>query len=122
LSDAKSFYSKIKWHSRHYRVADLEGQLRNTIIAKNDRCLRRQPGPLPRYGRQPGALAEKISGDPQTSFTEYGSPWTVSWSKSFAPEELQKLLDQRIKHERARRHGKFTQYQVSSGHPHRRRK
>jgi len=34
LSDAKSFYSKISGTRDLYRVADLEGQLRNTIVAK----------------------------------------------------------------------------------------
>ena len=34
VNDAKTFYSKISGTRDLYRVADLEGQLRNTIVAK----------------------------------------------------------------------------------------
>jgi len=58
------------------------------------RC--RQPSAVLDMAANQGALAEKISEQLKPAFTEYGLTWTPLWSKTFAADELQKVLDQRI--------------------------
>src|SRR5205823_333106 len=72
LSDAKSFYSKISGTRDIYHVADLEGQLRNTIIAKMTDAFAASQVPFLDMAANQGALAEKIGEALKPSFTDYG--------------------------------------------------
>src|SRR6266850_512065 len=71
LSDAKSFYSKISGTRDLYRVADLEGQLRNTIVAKMTDAFAASQVPFLDMAANQGALAEKISEQLKPAFTQY---------------------------------------------------
>ena len=50
IADPKMFYQKISGTRDIYRVADLEGQLRNTIVARMTDQLRAKLRPVPRHG------------------------------------------------------------------------
>ena len=118
LSDAKSFYSKISGTRDLYRVADLEGQLRNTIIAKMTDAFAASQVPFLDMAANQGALAEKISETLKPSFTEYGLTLDSFVVENLSlPEELQKVLDQRISMNVLGDMGKFTQYQVAQAIP-----
>ena len=118
LSDAKSFYSKISGTRDIYRVADLEGQLRNTIIAKMTDAFAASQVPFLDMAANQGALAEKISATLKPSFTEYGLTLDSFVVENLSlPEELQKVLDQRISMNVLGDMGKFTQYQVAQAIP-----
>jgi membrane protease subunit (stomatin/prohibitin family) len=118
LSDAKSFYSKISGTRDIYRVADLEGQLRNTIIAKMTDAFAASQVPFLDMAANQGALAEKISETLKPSFTEYGLTLDGFVVENLSlPEELQKVLDQRIGMNVLGDMGKFTQYQVAQAIP-----
>jgi len=118
LSDAKSFYSKISGTRDIYRVADLEGQLRNTIIAKMTDAFAASQVPFLDMAANQGALAEKISETLKPSFTEYGLTLDSFVVENLSlPEELQKVLDQRISMNVLGDMGKFTQYQVAQAIP-----
>jgi len=118
LSDAKSFYSKISGTRDLYRVADLEGQLRNTIVAKMTDAFAASQVPFLDMAANQGALAEKISETLKPSFTEYGLTLdTFAVENLSLPEELQKVLDQRISMNVLGDMGKFTQYQVAQAIP-----
>jgi len=118
LSDAKSFYSKISGTRDIYRVADLEGQLRNTIIAKMTDAFAASQVPFLDMAANQGALAEKISETLKPSFTEYGLSLDSFVVENLSlPEELQKVLDQRISMNVLGDMGKFTQYQVAQAIP-----
>jgi len=118
LSDAKSFYSKISGSRDVYRVADLEGQLRNTIIAKMTDAFAASQVPFLDIAANQGALAEKISETLKPSFTEYGLTLDSFVVENLSlPEELQKVLDQRISMNVLGDMGKFTQYQVAQAIP-----
>ncbi len=113
LSDAKSFYSKISGTRDIYHVADLEGQLRNTIIAKMTDAFAASQVPFLDMAANQGALAEKISEALKPSFTEYGLTLDSFVVENLSlPDELQKVLDQRISMNVLGDMGKFTQYQV----------
>jgi membrane protease subunit (stomatin/prohibitin family) len=118
LSDAKSFYSKISGTRDIYRVPDLEGQLRNTIIAKMTDAFAASQVPFLDMAANQGALAEKISETLKPSFTEYGLALDSFVVENLSlPEELQKVLDQRISMNVLGDMGKFTQYQVAQAIP-----
>jgi len=118
VSDAKSFYSKISGTREIYRVPDLEGQLRNTIIAKMTDAFAASQVPFLDMAANQGALAEKISETLKPSFTDYGLTLDSFVVENLSlPEELQKVLDQRISMNVLGDMGKFTQYQVAQSIP-----
>src|ERR1700686_4379138 len=118
LTDAKTFYSKISGTRDLYRVADLEGQLRNTIVAKMTDAFATSQIPFLDMAANQGALAEKISEQLQLVFTEYGLTLDTFVVENLSlPDELQKVLDQRISMNVLGDMGKFTQYQVAQAIP-----
>jgi membrane protease subunit (stomatin/prohibitin family) len=97
LNVAKTFYNKISGTRDLYRVADLEGQLRNTIIAKMTDAFAASQVPFLDMAANQGALAEKISEQLKPSFTDYGLTLDSFVVENLSlPDELQKVLDQRI--------------------------
>ena len=118
MTDAKSFYSKISGTRDTYHVADLEGQLRNTLIAKMTDAFAQSQVPFLDMAANQGALAEKISEQLKPAFTDYGLQLDSFVVENLSlPEELQKVLDQRISMNVLGDMGKFTQYQVAQSIP-----
>jgi membrane protease subunit (stomatin/prohibitin family) len=118
LADAKTFYTKISGTRDIYHVTDLEGQLRNTIIAKMTDAFAASQVPFLDMAANQGALAEKISEQLKSAFTDYGLSLDSFVVENLSlPEELQKVLDQRISMNVLGDMGKFTQYQVAQAIP-----
>src|ERR1700740_3027799 len=118
LSDAKAFYSKISGTRDLYRVADLEGQLRNTIIAKMTDAFAASQIPFLDMAANQNALAEKISEQIKPAFTEYGLALDSFVVENLSlPDELQKMLDQRIGMTMVGDMGRYTQYEVAQSIP-----
>jgi len=118
LADAKSFYTKISGTRDIYHVADLEGQVRNTIIAKMTDAFAASQVPFLDMAANQGALAEKISEQLKPAFTDYGLSLDSFVVENLSlPDELQKVLDQRISMNVLGDMGKFTQYQVAQAIP-----
>jgi membrane protease subunit (stomatin/prohibitin family) len=114
VTDAKAFYSKISGTRDIYHVADLEGQLRNTIIAKMTDAFAGSQVPFLDMAANQGALAEKINEQLKPAFTDYGLALDSFVVENLSlPDELQKVLDQRISMNVLGDMGKFTQYQVA---------
>jgi membrane protease subunit (stomatin/prohibitin family) len=118
LSDARTFYSKISGTRDLYRVADLEGQLRNTIIAKMTDAFAQSQVPFLDMAANQGALAEKIGEHLKPAFNDYGLTLDSFVVENLSlPDELQKVLDQRIGMTMLGDMGKYTQYQVAQSIP-----
>jgi membrane protease subunit (stomatin/prohibitin family) len=118
LADAKTFYTKISGTRDIYHVSDLEGQLRNTIIAKMTDAFAASQVPFLDMAANQGALAEKISEQLKPAFTDYGLSLDSFVVENLSlPDELQKVLDQRISMNVLGDMGKFTQYQVAQAIP-----
>jgi membrane protease subunit (stomatin/prohibitin family) len=118
LSDAKTFYSKISGSRDIYHVADLEGQLRNTIVAKMTDAFAQSQVPFLDMAANQGALAGKIGEVLKPAFTDFGLTLDTFIVENLSlPEELQKVLDQRISMTMIGDMGKFTQYQVAQAIP-----
>ena len=118
ISDAKNFYAKISGTRDVYHVAELEGQLRNTIIAKMTDAFAQSQVPFLDMAANQGALAEKINDQLKPAFSDYGLTLDSFVVENLSlPEELQKVLDQRISMNVLGDMGKFTQYQVAQSIP-----
>ena len=118
VSEPKTFYGKISGTRDIYRVSDLEGQLRNTIIAKMTDAFGASNVPFLDMAANQGALAEKISEQLKPSFTDYGLTLDSFVVENLSlPDELQKILDQRIGMTMVGDMGRYTQYQVAQSIP-----
>lgn len=118
LSEPKSFYSKISGTRDLYRVADLEGQLRNTIVARMTDTFASSQLPFLDMAANQNALAERISEQIRPAFAEYGLTLDSFVVENLSlPDELQKILDQRIGMTMVGDLGRYTQYQVAQSIP-----
>jgi membrane protease subunit (stomatin/prohibitin family) len=118
LSDAKTFYSKISGTREVYRVADLEGQLRNTIVARMTDAFANSQAPFLDMAANQAVLGEKISEQLKPAFAAYGLTLDSLVVENLSlPEELQKVLDQRISMNMLGDMGRYTQYQVAQSIP-----
>jgi membrane protease subunit (stomatin/prohibitin family) len=118
VSEAKIFYTKISGTRDLYKVEDLEGQLRNTIVARiTDTFAASQVAFLDMAANQV-ALSGKISEQLAPAFTEYGLTLDGFVVENLSlPDELQKILDQRISMNMVGDMGRYTQFQVAQSIP-----
>jgi membrane protease subunit (stomatin/prohibitin family) len=92
--------------------------LRNTIVAKMTDAFAASQVPFLDMAANQGALAEKIGEQLKPAFTEYGLTLDTFVVENLSlPDELQKVLDQRISMNVLGDMGKFTQYQVAQAIP-----
>jgi membrane protease subunit (stomatin/prohibitin family) len=118
ITDAKAFYTKISGTRDVYRVAELEGQLRNTIVAKMTDAFATSQIPFLDMAANQGELAEKIKERVGPAFADYGLTLDTFVVENLSlPEELQKVLDQRISMNMVGDMGRYTQYQVAQSIP-----
>jgi membrane protease subunit (stomatin/prohibitin family) len=118
LSDPRTFHTKISGTRDVYRVADLEGQLRNTIIAKMTDTFAQSQVPFLDMAANQGALAERIGEHLKPAFNDYGLTLDSFVVENLSlPDELQKVLDQRISMNMVGDMGRYTQYQVAQSIP-----
>lgn len=118
LSDAKTFYQKISGTRGEYGREDLEGQLRNSMVA----------GMTDLFGESGVAFIDMAA-----SQDEFGKAMLAKMAPMFAdfgltldslvvqnvslPEELQKILDQKIGMNMIGDMQRYTQYQVANSIP-----
>jgi membrane protease subunit (stomatin/prohibitin family) len=118
ISDAKTFYSKISGTRDLYQVGDLEGQLRNTIVAKMTDTFAASQIPFLDMAANQAALGDKIKEHVAPGFSDYGLTLDSFVVENLSlPEELQKVLDQRISMNMVGDMGRYTQYQVAQSIP-----
>jgi membrane protease subunit (stomatin/prohibitin family) len=118
LKDAKTFYSKVSGTRDVYSVGDLEGQLRNTIVARMTDAFAVSQVPFLDMAANQAALGEKIKSQTAPAFEEYGLVLDTFVVENLSlPEELQKVLDQRISMNMVGDMGRFTQYEVAQSIP-----
>jgi len=118
VKDAKTFYNKISGTRDLYRTADLEGQLRNTIVAKMTDAFATSQVPFLDMAANQAALGEKIKEQMNPAFADFGLQLDTFVVENLSlPEELQKVLDQRISMNMVGDMGRYTQYQVAQSIP-----
>ena len=118
VADAKTFHVKIGGTRDIYRVADLDGQLRNTIVARlTDTFASSNLSFLDMAANQVD-LSEKVASQLRPSFSEWGLILDNFVVENLSlPEELQKIFDQRIALGVIGDMGRYTQYQAAQAIP-----
>lgn len=118
LADPKLFYSNVSGTRDLYRVADLEGQLRNTIIGRLTDTFAASGVPFLDMAANQVALSEKIAEQIKPTFSSLGLVLDSFVVENLSlPDELQKILDQRIGMNMVGDMGRYTQYQAAQSIP-----
>ncbi|HTD22174.1 MAG TPA: SPFH domain-containing protein [Terriglobales bacterium] len=118
ISDPKVFYTKVSGTRDVYHVADLEGQLRNSIIGRlTDTFANSQVAFLDMAANQV-ALSQKIAEQAKPMFADLGLGLDSFVVENLSlPDELQKILDQRIGMNMVGDMGRYTKFQVAQSIP-----
>jgi membrane protease subunit (stomatin/prohibitin family) len=118
IADAKLFYQKVSGTRDLYTVPDLEGQLRNTIVARMTDSFAQSSVPFLDMAANQAALGQKIAEALKPSFAELGlSLENFVMENISLPDELQKMLDQRISMNMIGDMNRFTQFEVAQSMP-----
>jgi membrane protease subunit (stomatin/prohibitin family) len=118
ISDPKVFYQKVSGTRASYTVPELEGQLRNTIIGQMTDMFGNASVNFLDMASHQAQLGQNMLAAMRPVFADLGlllDNFTVE--NISLPEELQKLLDQRIGMNMIGDMGRYTQFQVAQSMP-----
>ena len=111
VADPRLFFNQISGTRECYFSSDLEGQLRDTILANITQIFANSGLPFLDLTANQAALAEKIVEQVKPAFAALGLELNQFVVENiFLPEELAKVLDQRIGMSMVGDVGRYTQY------------
>jgi membrane protease subunit (stomatin/prohibitin family) len=114
LVDPKTFYTKVSGTTPVFKVAELEGQLRNTIVGMVADTFAESSIPFLDMAANQVELGAKLSALLMPVFTSFGLQLESFVVESISlPEELQKRLDERIGISMVGDLSRYTQFQVA---------
>ncbi len=118
ISDPRTFFIKISGTREIYHVPDLEGQLRNTIVGRMADTFGESSIPFLDMAANQVELGQTLLGQLQPVFNDLGLVLDAFVVENLSlPEELQKLLDQRISMTMVGDMSRYTQFQVAQSLP-----
>jgi len=118
IADPRVFYANVSGTRDSYCVSDLEGQLRNTIVARMTEIFAPSEVAFLDMAANQAQLAEKIADALKPTFAGFGLDLTQFVVENISlPDELQKVLDQRIGVNMAGDLGRYTQFQAAQSLP-----
>jgi len=118
ISDARVFYNKVSGTREIYRVDEIEGQLRNTILGRIADTFASSKIPFLDMAANQVALGEKITDLMKPGFAQFGLALDSFVVESLSlPDELQKILDQRISMGMIGDMNRYTQFEVAQSMP-----
>jgi len=118
ISDPRTFHTKVSGTRDIYRVADLEGQLRNTIIGRMSDTFAESNVPFLDMAANQIELGQKIAESLKPLFTDLGLTLDAYVVENLSlPDELQKRLDERIGMNMVGDMGRYAQFQVAQSMP-----
>ena len=118
LSDAKTFYQKISGTRDVYTREDLEGQLRNSLVAGMTDLFGESGVSFVDMAGNQDEFGQAMMFKMKPMFAEFGLTLDSLVVQNVSlPEELQKVLDQKIGMNMIGDMGRFTQYQVANAIP-----
>jgi membrane protease subunit (stomatin/prohibitin family) len=101
-----------------YRVADLEGQLRESIVARMTDTFANSDVPFLDMAAHQATLAQKIADHASPSFKALGLELSQLIVENLSlPDELQKVLDQRIGMTMVGDLGRYAQFEAAQAIP-----
>jgi membrane protease subunit (stomatin/prohibitin family) len=114
IADPRKFFTNVSGTRKVYRVEDLEGQLRNTIIARLTEVVAPAEVAFLDMAAHQAELAEKVAAAAQPSFATLGLELVSFVIESLSlPDELQKVLDERIGMNLAGDMARYTQFEAA---------
>lgn len=118
IADPRPFHTKISGTRDIYRAADLEGQLRNTIVGRMSDTFAASDLPFLDMAANQIDLSKKIAEFLKPVFSDLGLMLDSFVVENLSlPEELQKLLDQRIGMNMVGDMNRYTQFEVAQSLP-----
>jgi membrane protease subunit (stomatin/prohibitin family) len=114
IADPRKFFVSISGTREVYYVQELEGQLRNTIVAQLTDVLASTNVAFLDLTAKQGALAEEVAEKLRNPFAGLGLALNSFLIENLSlADELQKILDQRIGVNMASDLGRYTQFEVA---------
>ena len=118
VTDPKAFYLNISGTRDVYTVGDLEGQLRNTIVSSITDLFGESGIAFLDMAANQDELGAKLRGKVEAMFQQYGLALDRFQVENVSlPEDLQKILDQRIGMGVVGDMGRYAQYQTAQSIP-----
>jgi len=118
IADPRAFYNNVSGTLDTYYMSDLEGQLRNTIVARITDIFAPSEVAFVDMAANQAGLAQKIAEQLRPSFQALGLALDQFIVENVSlPDELQKILDQRIGLNMAGDLGRYTQFQAAQALP-----
>ena len=118
VADPKVFYQKVSGTRAAYLVSDLEGQLRNTIIGQMTDMFGNSSVNFLDMASHQSQLGQQMLTGLRPMFADLGLLLDSFTLENISmPEELQKMLDQRISMNMVGDMGRYTQFQVAQSMP-----
>jgi membrane protease subunit (stomatin/prohibitin family) len=118
VADPRAFFTAVSGTRDIYRVADPEGQLRETIVARMTDIFANSQVPFLDMAANQAALAQKISEQVSPAFKALGLELNQLIVENLSlPDELQKLLDQRIGMGMVGDLGRYAQFEAAQAIP-----
>ncbi|MCX6638055.1 MAG: SPFH domain-containing protein [Acidobacteria bacterium] len=118
LADPRTFHTKVSGTRETYTVAELEGQLRNTIVGRMADTFAESQVPFLDMAANQIELGQKIAEYIKPVFADLGLALDSFVVENLSlPEELQKRLDERIGMTMIGDMGRYTQFQVAQSMP-----
>ena len=114
VADPKTFHSKISGTRDFYRLAEIEGQLRNNIVANISNAFAGSGVPFLDMAANQIEVGKAMIATLQPEFAALGLMLdTIVVENLSLPEELQKLLDERIGMNMIGNMGQYTQFKTA---------
>jgi membrane protease subunit (stomatin/prohibitin family) len=118
ISDPRAFHTKISGTREIYRIGDLEGQLRNTIVGRMTDAFAESQVPFLDMAANQVELGLKIAEHLKPTFAELGLTLDSFVVENLSlPEELQQMLDKGVGMNMVGDMRRYTQFQVANSLP-----
>ena len=118
INDPRTFHTKVSGTVESYRVADIEGQLRNTIVGRMADTFGESGVPFLDMAANQVELGQKIAEQLRPAFTDLCLALDSFVVENLSlPEDLQKRLDERVGMAMVGDMGRYTQFQVAQSIP-----
>jgi membrane protease subunit (stomatin/prohibitin family) len=118
IDNPRAFHTKVSGTRELYKIADLEGQLRNSIVARMTGAFAESGVPFLDMAANQTELGVKIAEGLKPQFADLGLALDSFVVENLSlPDELQKMLDTRVGMNMIGDMGRYTQYQVANSLP-----
>jgi membrane protease subunit (stomatin/prohibitin family) len=118
VADPRVFFNQISGTRPSYFVTELEGQLRNTIVARMTDIFATSDVSFLDMAANQDALGQKIAEQMKPAFTALGLELDQFVVENISlPDELQKVMDQRIGTSMAGDLSRYTQFETAQSLP-----